>query len=446
MAARIRAVLPGSWFPTSSPRGPSPSPILDGVLAGLGAAWAAIYSLLSYTRLQTRIATATDLFLDMIAADFFSSGLARRGDEADAAFRLRILRNIFAPRATRAALSRVLTDLTGHQPVIFEPGYTHDTGGFGTFAQGGGGMAYGMAGGYGSLELPFQCFVTAFRPSTEGIAQLAGYVADTVAPQFAPGAFTARRSIATYLDQNGVMQRVETREVRPQYNGTVLTGLLIEPARINLIPASLNFATNWSTWGAPNVIAPSNAVPSLFEGATVMEFAPSSTAAGGYWSLGAVPTNTPYVASVWVYLPRGFSAAACALDVNNGGSFNETRAIVDQSVTEHWQRVSLLFNKQGSDTYAGFEVSGGSLPAYICCWQFESGSTATSYIPTTAGAATRDADVLSNSLPGIGGYGIGTIEFADLGMVSAQVTDADIDAAIAGVLPSAAIAWTHISN
>lgn len=177
-----------------------------------------------------------------------------------------------------------------------------------------------------------------------------------------------------------------------------------------------------------------------------MEFAPSSTAAGGYWSLGGVPTNTPYVASVWIYLPLGFSATACLLDVNNGGSFNETQAAVDQSVTGHWQRVTLLFNGRGSDTYTGFEVNGANLSAYICCWQFEAGSVATSYIPTTTGAATRDADFLSNSLPGIGGYGTGAIELADLGMVSAQVTDADIDAAIAGVLPSATIAWTHISN
>src|SRR5260370_23111506 len=125
MAARIRTVLPLSWFPKSSPGGASASPILDGVLAGLGSAWAAIYSLLSYVRLQTRIATATDWFLDIIASDFFGSEIVRRGREGDAAFRLRILNNMFAPRATRAALSRVLIELTGRVPLIFEPAYTY---------------------------------------------------------------------------------------------------------------------------------------------------------------------------------------------------------------------------------------------------------------------------------------------------------------------------------
>lgn len=446
MAARIRSVLPVSWFPTSSTRGPSASPILDGVLAGLGAAWAAIYSLLSYTKLQTRIATATDFFLDLIAADFFSPELVRRAGETDTAFRLRILSNIFAPRATRTALSMALTELTGHPPLIFEPGYTNDTGGYGTFAQGGGGMAYGARGGYGSLELPFQCFVTAFRPSAEVISQVAGYVGGAVTPSWAPGALTARQAVATYFDQNGVMQSVASNEVRPQYNATVLTGLLVESASRNFIPSSFSFSTNWSTWGASGAIAPSSAAPSLLEGAIILEFAPSSTPAGGYWSLGSVPAGTPYIASIWVYLPAGFTAATCMLDVNNGGSFNEMQAMVDQNVTGRWQRVSLLFDRHGGETYSGFEVSDGNLPAYICCWQFEPGGLATSYIPTKAGAVTRDADLLSNALPDAGGYGSGAIEWADLSMVAAQVTDADIDAAIARILPSATIAWTHIAN
>lgn len=446
MAARIRAVLPISWFPTSSSAGASDTPVLDGVLAGLGATWAAIYSLLSYTKLQTRIASATDFFLDLIAVDFFGASLARRSDETDSAFRVRIQNNIFAPRATRTALGRALTVLTGRPPVIFEPAYTYDTGGYGAFAQGGGGMGYCVSGGYGSLELPFQCFVTAFRPSAEGISQVAGYIEGTAVPPFAPGAVTARQAIATYLDQNGIMQVAGEGEIRPLYSGAVLTGLLLEPASSNFIPASLNFATDWSTWGAPDVIVPSSTPPSLFEAATIMEFAPSASEAGGYWSLGSPPESASYVASVWVYLPPGFSATTCLLDVNNGGSLNETQAVVDQSITGRWQRVSLLFNEQGNTTYTGFAVSGANLPAYICCWQFEPGSTATSYIPTTTGVATRDADVLSNTLPGAGGYGNGAIEFADLEMVSAQVTDSDIEATIANVLPAATIAWTQISN
>ena len=45
-----------------------------------------------------------------------------------------------------------------------------------------------------------------------------------------------------------------------------------------------------------------------------------------------------------------------------------------------------------------------------------------------------------------GGYGQGTIEYASLAMVQGQVTDADIYAAVADVLPVAAIGWTSIAN
>lgn len=177
LAGRIRAVLPTSWFPSSPAEGQSATPILDGVLTGLGAAWAALYSLLSYTKLQTRIATATDFFLDLIAADFFGVKLPRRSGEADAVFRARIQKSIFAPRATRGALSSILSELTGREPVIFEPAYTLDTGGYGPPSSAGGNLAYSAAGGWGSLELPFQFFITVFRPLgvVAGVANVAGY-------------------------------------------------------------------------------------------------------------------------------------------------------------------------------------------------------------------------------------------------------------------------------
>jgi hypothetical protein len=39
----------------------------------------------------------------------------------------------------------------------------------------GGGVAYGVAGGWGSLDLPFQCFISAYRPTGSGIAMVSGW-------------------------------------------------------------------------------------------------------------------------------------------------------------------------------------------------------------------------------------------------------------------------------
>ena len=161
---RLRGFLP-PWFGDEDD-----SPIITGILNGLAYAAAYVYSLISYTRLQTRIKTATDGWLDMIAADFFGDALLRAANQSDESFRARILINIFRERATRAGLIRVLQDLTGRTPIVVEPTRPMDTGSYG-----GPLIGYGVAGAYGSLLLPFQAFVTAFRPTGSGIPLIAGY-------------------------------------------------------------------------------------------------------------------------------------------------------------------------------------------------------------------------------------------------------------------------------
>jgi hypothetical protein len=85
------------------------------------------------------------------------------------------MREMFRERATRLAVESVLQDLTGRSPIIFEPTRTTDTGGYTSLSGQGGGFAYNMAGGWGSLELPFQCFLTAYRPNAGGIGQVTGW-------------------------------------------------------------------------------------------------------------------------------------------------------------------------------------------------------------------------------------------------------------------------------
>ncbi len=168
MLARLRAVLPARWFPDSAP-------VLDGLLNGLASGWSFAYQQLQYVKAQTRIATATDIWLDIIALDFFGNRLVRRAAQSDDAFRSDIQRELFRERGTRAAIVSVLLDLTGRAPVVFEPARSSDTGGYASLAGAGGGVGYGGAGGWGNLTLPFQCFVTAYRPLGSGIATVCGW-------------------------------------------------------------------------------------------------------------------------------------------------------------------------------------------------------------------------------------------------------------------------------
>jgi hypothetical protein len=159
---RMQALLPRGWF------GDSPA-ILTALLKGFAAILANVYAVLAYAKLQTRILTATDGFLDVISADFFGSNLPRRTGESDTAFRNRITVNLFRERATRKAVIDVLTTLTGRAPLIVEPMRPADTGGYGIAC------GYGVAGAYGSLVHQYQAFVTAYRPHGTGIPNVAGY-------------------------------------------------------------------------------------------------------------------------------------------------------------------------------------------------------------------------------------------------------------------------------
>lgn len=163
VVARIKATLP-PWFP-------SPAAILDALLAGFGNALAFVYSEISYAKLQTRIATATDDFLDLISIDFLGSALPRKTAETDTSFRRRIQNALIRKRVTRASVVAVLTQLTGHVPGIFEPWNATDTGGLDA-----GGLGFDVAGAWGDSPVPNNlAYVTVIRPSQLGLPLVAGW-------------------------------------------------------------------------------------------------------------------------------------------------------------------------------------------------------------------------------------------------------------------------------
>lgn len=164
---RLQNLVPPGWF------APGAVPVRDAVLTGIANAFAFIYSLLAYIRLQTRIATATDGWLDLIAYDFFANNLLRSSGQSDTSFRNQIIAFLFRERNTRDALSDVIEQLLGTTPTIIEPQRVADTGAYSTPTT----MGYGVAGAYGSMSMPLQCFVTVTLPQSLAIAPplVAGY-------------------------------------------------------------------------------------------------------------------------------------------------------------------------------------------------------------------------------------------------------------------------------
>ncbi|HEX8894478.1 MAG TPA: hypothetical protein VF783_14200 [Terriglobales bacterium] len=163
--SRLKAALPLRWFGSTA----DSMPVVDSLLTGISTALSFIYSLYAYAKNQTRLATATDGWLDVAAYDFFGTSVVRTFGQTDAAFRNVILANLFRARGTRQSVIDVLTQLTGHAPAIFEPARPADTGAYDL-----GGVGYDLCGGYGDI-LVAQAFITAYRPQGAGIPLIAGY-------------------------------------------------------------------------------------------------------------------------------------------------------------------------------------------------------------------------------------------------------------------------------
>lgn len=161
--SRIQTLMPARWFDDKNP-------VRDAIINGMAKGLSWIYTLYLYAVLQSRILTATGGWLDLVAYDFFGDRIKRGATQSDSDFLNLIKVNLFRERGTRKAIIQVLEDLTGATPIVFEPTRPQDTG-----AYGGPTLGYGVAGGYGSLLMPYQALVTAYRPVGVGVPYVGGY-------------------------------------------------------------------------------------------------------------------------------------------------------------------------------------------------------------------------------------------------------------------------------
>ncbi len=158
--SKILSLLPKGWLADAAPNAAA-------VFGGISDAFAWIYSFYTAVLAQMRISTATSWVLDLIAFDFFGLNFLRRSGETDASFGPRIVPEIFRERVTRKGINDALVNLTGRAPKIFEPWNTGDCGVIGT-------IGIGVAGCIGSTNLPYQVFITAYRPPGAGIPNVQG--------------------------------------------------------------------------------------------------------------------------------------------------------------------------------------------------------------------------------------------------------------------------------
>lgn len=199
IVARLKSYLPRGWFGDFSN-----APVTLGVLNGIAAVLAIMYTMIEFLRAQTRLGTSSGGWIDLWASDFLGASLPRRLGESDAAYIVRVQIALFQQRATRPAMIAVLTNLTGRVPIIFEPANPADSGCLG---QNTGVKSFFGVARFGSIAAPFSALITAYRPQVTGGLAGAAYMNaapisafKTASPNGYFGSLSLEQTLATDAD------------------------------------------------------------------------------------------------------------------------------------------------------------------------------------------------------------------------------------------------------
>ncbi len=249
-------------------------------------------------------------------------------------------------------------------------------------------------------------------------------------PYLDPRIVFTRNSVGTFFDTSGNLVTASAGE--PRFTNDPLSntsaGLLIEESRINYLKYSndLDNATYWTSLGGSIAVTPHTEAPtgSFDDGYEIVEntdnvfhgVSPDATNN----QITATVTNY-YVASAFVKAGGRTQFGIAFANEGGGGAIFDltTKAVLQESagsgginttsqikeMANGWFRISTVVYKQnvsgnvifglaenGSMTFAG---NTGAIGGYIFGAQLEGGSFATSYIPTTTAAVTREADNVS---------------------------------------------------
>ena len=230
-----------------------------------------------------------------------------------------------------------------------------------------------------------------------------------------------RASSATVINKEGLIETVGSGEPRIDYKDDSKGALLLEPTRLQLIQYSEAFDNGYWTkigtsvvsgFASPSADSPLNAFK-LVEGTGtgLHYFTPpqlATTNGNNTYSFFIKPNGRN-----WLLIQNNNTGNGYFIDLANKSIGTTTGSPIsyniDDNYTDGWLKISFtdnvttglitpilyLCSANGSTSYTGDGTSG----VYVWGAQFEQGSYATSYIPSSGGVVTRIAESCSQTVP-----------------------------------------------
>ena len=224
---------------------------------------------------------------------------------------------------------------------------------------------------------------------------------------------TGASNPATYVNSSGYIAAATNNQPRFDYNPVTLAcnGLLIEESRSNELSYSDDFAN--AAWTPNNATISSNVVTSPDGTSNADKLIPNSGAvsyASVFRSRGIASQKTMsvYMKAAektvgWLGWLGGSNGAYFNLSTAQATTFGSGTAATITPAGNDWYRCSITYTyaSGNGNIFVGCTDAVGSLSCtgngsdglYIWGHQYEAGAFATSYIPTTTAALTRNADV-----------------------------------------------------